>query len=298
MADYDKRNSAAITRAGAPAYDDTAWAAVDTDTVLAEDVFATRVKKAKKEAPALQQSEGYAQDVTAVHGGAMRSADGQGRWALLDLGTETSEGETWRAVAAIVPSTPAGSWKLSASMGGPAQIPIPKATPGAVLTAPQRQQLANMVPTVVRAIYVGNYDDFQQNGLITTLRRRTNAEETPGDKATLGWAGTTDCRPWGTPKGTDASTAKVVGTPALRVLRAQSATLGVLNLDCEVTVQDADGDRKIKLEKAYATAEGDDGSFKERYVRRFVVSLLISTPDQGKPVVIASSGAYAVPHGR
>ncbi|KNX37695.1 hypothetical protein [Luteipulveratus halotolerans] len=297
MTDYDRRNNAAIVRAGAPAYDESAWSAVDTETTLAGDVYGTRVKKAKR-APADSGGAGFSHDVRAVHGGGARSADGQGRWALVDVGTETAEGKTWRSMVAIVPATVAGSWKMSASMSGPAQIPIPKVVAGAVLTAPQRQQLANMVPTVIRSIYVGNDDDLQQNGLITALRRRTNAEETPGDKATHGWSGTTDCRPWGTPKGTDASTAVVVGTPALRVARAQSATLGVLSLDCEVTVQDADGDRKIKLEKAYATAEGDDGSFKERYVRRFVVSLLVSTPDQGKPVVIASSGAYAVPQGR
>ncbi|MDF8266066.1 hypothetical protein [Luteipulveratus flavus] len=175
---------------------------------------------------------------------------------------------------------------------------MPKTTPGGVLSAAQRQQLANMVPAVTRALSVGNYEEVEQNGLLTQLRRRTSAEPTPGDKASQGWLGTLNCSPWGARSDVDMYKAVVVGTPSLRVLRGEGTTLSVLSLDCALTVQDAHGERKIQLEKPYAIAQGDDGTFKERLQRRFVVSLLVSTPDHGKPAVLAGSDSYAVPAGR
>ncbi|NNG39488.1 hypothetical protein HJ588_09410 [Flexivirga sp. ID2601S] len=296
VATYDRDNQRAIARALNPPYDEKAWQQVDSEQVLASDLYDTKDARLTK-----RKAKPSAFDVRldAAYGSTTVSADGQAPWVLTvgqrgggsPSSASPSAGESAKRTAMSWIRTSAG-WRLAATIAGvdPATLP-PQGTPPAKLTAAQRQAAANVVPAVARAVNVGDASTVQNPGPLTEFRKVTSSD---GGK---GYIVTPTCRPWGSPVGTNPNTAITVGTPALRVVRAGTVTLGVLAFDCSLYTEATDGGQ-IQIPSGAAAVEGDDGKPKTTVVRRSSLTVLLSIPDSGKATVLSSDGDLIIPAGK
>lgn len=280
---YDKQNSVAISKALNRPYDAKAWRAVDSGPILARDTYDTKgaaLKKSKHTEPSKPQKM---PKILRAYGSSSRSSDGRTPWVM-----SVMRGAKSTDMAGVYVKATNG-WRLDADFGGidPKLLPAEKTTVPS-LTAAQRQSAANAVPVVVDAVATGDMKDVTNSKPLLDYRKAFQVDGHSGLEA-----GAT-CRPWGTELGTDVSNAVVVGTDALRLTRVGSRTLAVLNLDCQLAIYAKDGGQ-VQIPKDNARIEGDDGKAKESAIRRSSLMLLMSIPDEGKPKIIASSGAYLVP---
>ncbi|WP_265444618.1 hypothetical protein [Flexivirga meconopsidis] len=295
VASYDRDNQRAIARALNPPYDEKAWQQVDSEQVLATDLYDTKDARLTKRS---EKPSASTFGLDAVYGSTTGSADGQsswvltvGRWSGGLSSASPSAGESAKRTAMSWVRTPAG-WRHAVTITGvdAAKLP-PQGTPPTRLTAAQRQAAANVVPAVVRAVDVGDAGTVQNPGPITELRKLIKADGA-GD-----YIASPTCRPWGSPIGTSADTAITVGTPALRVVRAGTVTLGVLALDCSIDVERVDGGL-VGLQSDAAAVEGDDGKLKSVVTRRLALAVLLSIPDSGKSSVLGADANWVIPAGK
>lgn len=290
---YDRRNDVAISKALNPPYDASAWRTVDSGPVLAIDAYDT--EKAAFNKSTEKGTSAEKTKLLRAYGSSTRSSDGTSPWVLVvEQRTGGKSAKTAPAYAGVFVKGPQG-WHMDSSIGGISGI-NPKALPRESTTAPtltkvQRQSAANAVPVVVDALTTGNMKHVSNPVILKELRTGFQMEGVEGFSA-----GAT-CRPWGTKQGTDPSTAVVVGSDALRLTRAGTETIAVLNLDCRLDVYAQDGGT-VRLDKDNAHVEGDDGKDKETLVRRAAMELLFSVPDKGSPTMLGAGGDYLIPPGR
>ncbi|NHN55911.1 hypothetical protein G9U51_09005 [Calidifontibacter sp. DB0510] len=301
LTDYDRRNNAAIKKAAS--YDPSGWASADTGVLLASDRRQTAIAKAltRKEPPVALRST-----ATAAYGG-VGPTDTQGTWALI-VGKQTmtnptpsssaSSSPAGREYLTLQPGQSTAGWTAFGSVWSPADapaLPKPVTTAPAPLTAPQRQTMANAVSNAAYAVSNGGTSDFGYAAVIKQIRA-FGWGDSVAQKDRAAANSNYQCAGWGDAKRTPATTATLLGTPAVRTLRAQGATLGLVSLDCDQTLTAPDGQR-ITLDPRIATVDGVKLPTGREVTLRAAVQLLLVVPDQGKPAIVAGRVGYVLPRG-
>lgn len=284
MARYDTDNNAAIQKAEGAPYDEHAWSAVDIGPVRATDTHDTRISALEKSK--VPKGYRYTHRVSKVYGSMTRSSDGQAPMVLL-AGTERSTGgKPGSYVSALVRT--ADGWREWADVGADTGLLPAAASTVPTLTKAQRQAAANSVPAVVDALQLGETSKVTNPGPITSYRKALH-------KNLSGFQIDVTPRPWGTKKGTDANTAVTVGTPALRLTRVGSVTLGMMTLDASIVFDGTTSGKTIQLSKSVAKVEGNNGKATSHLVRRNAIAVLVQIPDHGKPKVLGVTAYYLIP---
>lgn len=287
--DYTTRNEQAIDHAMNPPYDVKAWQAVDSGPVLAADAYDTKSASVTKSKQPKPTSPAAAPAILRAYGNSTLSSDGRQPWTVMIAHRDGAKAPDPSVATASVFVKGASGWHLDATMGGVRLATLPaesKTTPP--LTAAQRQAAANAVPVVVDAVATGSMGHVANPAPLKGFRAAIRAD---GSKGYLVGA---NCRPWGTPIGTSAEKATVVGTDALRLSRVGSQTLAVLNLDCQLDTYSQDGGQ-VQIPPDAARVEGDDGKAKDTVVRRSSLMILMTISDSGKPTILGADGTYLIP---
>lgn len=279
MRSYDTANNAAIKASGSPTYDEKAWGSADAGPALASDVFGTRLAKQKGDK---STSKSFTHKVIHAYGSTTRSSDGQPPW-LLVTGIVPAVGSSGmpQDFASVLVKEAAG-WRTWAVLGGDLRsLPMPPRTVQP-LTTPQRQAAANSIALLGRAVGTGSVDGIGKGSEITEYRTALH-KGLPDTEMTV------ESRPWGAPVKTDIATAIVVGTPAARLMRIGSATLGLMSFENTVTYETTDGSEEIQLDPDHAVVEGGDSKPTSMARRRTYQTMLVSIDDNGKTSIFGSS---------
>lgn len=299
LADYDKRNDAAIDKhlEGDP----SGWSRADAAGLLAADAFDTAFRKASMDAgkvkgPSVSGASTQPSQADAWLGGGT-DQDGQGRWMLTVRHRAdkhaSSKGESSVAYGAWQSGSGTTGWKLFATAGSDGRSKLP--SPGAVtpVSGTHKQAVANAISNSLYAIGNGNSADFADASQLKRVREfgfEGGQKDIPAsDRVRISY----DCAGWGDRARSDARKATLVGTQAVRMQRTGAMTLAMVTLDCDWTA----ASDKYQLWFSPEVAKVMKGSTQPTHSLRrpAVLMLLLAVPDSGKPSVLGSGTRFLLP---
>lgn len=272
LRDYDLRNNRAIVRSAV--YDASGWAAADSGALLAADAFRTTAAR-------LDHLKGDPRPVThQLVRSWIGADDGQGAWMLAQF-SEPVKGSGPADLGGF-DANAAGltGWRLSSDVAtfDVARLPAPLSRPAASTTAQRSRaavvagQVATSVETGDRAAFGYVYSTFP-----TLLQRFDSGIETRTTYRCYVFGSHTD----------RATTTSLAGTPSLRMLRAQQATVAVVTLDCDTTLA-SPGHRYVY------DSPGEAAALEHRFVPVATLAVpkalqvLVVIPDTGRPSIVAA----------
>lgn len=289
FADYDRRNNPALLRANR--FDPTGWADADTGPVLANDEFGTAVEKAARGTKdEFEDSKPFRHHPVASVGGT-GDPDGLGPWLVATTKAgESGPGSDEQFLKVMTGGTGTSNWKMFASMQRDTLVSLPKNLPAGSSTRldpATKQRLANTASDVVYALGNGNVDAFAQ--ALSIQRLRTSGIRTSYPEALAGQI-SYQCWGWGDKSRTNAATATLVGTQALRSQRVAGGVVALLSLDCDWSITGA-VTMDAPVAKVLHLRPGPSDSVR----RPASVQLLLVLPDHGKPSIAGSDLGWQLP---
>lgn len=278
LADYDKRNNAAIKAANPPTFDTSVWKKADTGPVLESDEYWTRHEQL---GPKGEQEAGPPLRTTALEVlGPVRHRDGAVAFVRVEArgreetGSSTSaadEDDSWMVMVRKSSKAPWLLWNEIPALAGTMPDPLPAST-DPTPTPQQVDRSQSLVQALIDGLRQEPSSPFHDHDIVRRQLNRALGGSAKGASRTVA------CEPYAAPGSEETGNALILG-------QAEKAVVNAVSISCRIDATAPDG-QYFDLARATREIDGITEKYPTQAVVNYAISGLIVQPKGGEPKLV------------